>query len=65
MEYMYWLFGALLCITNKRICGMIVNETTIHKRQNDTDINIYKSPYGTVSFLYAAYTSGKASDSTS
>ena len=30
----------------KRRCGMIVNETTLHKRQNDTEFNIYVSPYG-------------------
>ena len=30
----------------KRRCGMISNETTINRDQNDTDINNYRSPYG-------------------
>ena len=25
---------------------MIANETTLHKRTNDTEINNYRSPYG-------------------
>ena len=25
---------------------MIANETTLHKRPNDTEINKYRSPYG-------------------
>ena len=36
----------LTIIHKKRRCGMIANETTIHKRPNDTDINKYRSPYG-------------------
>ena len=30
----------------KRRCGRIANETTLHKRPNDTEINHYRSPYG-------------------
>ena len=30
----------------KRICDVIVDETTFHKRQNDTAVNNYKQPYG-------------------
>ena len=26
-------------------CELIANETTLHKRQNDTEINNYRSPY--------------------
>ena len=33
-------------IKKKRRCGMIANETTLHKRPNDTEINNYRSPYG-------------------
>ena len=26
--------------------GMIANETTLHKRANDTEVKTYRSPYG-------------------
>ena len=29
----------------KRRCGMITNETTLHKRLNNTDIKNYRSLY--------------------
>ena len=31
---------------NIKKCGMIANETVLHKRPNDTEINNYRSPYG-------------------
>ena len=33
-----------VCVYKKR-CGMIANETTLHKRPNDTEIKNYRSPY--------------------
>ena len=33
-------------IQYKKKIGSIANETTIHKRTTDTEINNYRSPYG-------------------
>ena len=50
----------LICDVQKTRCSMIVNETTLHKRPNDTEIlttivqrrafNNEKSPYSIVSY---------------
>ena len=40
--------GIVLCLIliyiYKKRCGLIANETTLHKRPNDTEINSYWSP---------------------
>ena len=38
-------FGIKLVINIKRRCGILANETTLHQRPNDTEINSYRSPY--------------------
>ena len=46
----------LLHATNIKKCGRVGDETTIHKRQNDTEINNFKLPIrpSTVSNFYKA-----------
>ena len=43
---MCFLERRLKYFMSKRRCGMIANETTLHKRSNDTEVNNYRAQYG-------------------
>ena len=38
-------FFYIFCCIYRKICDMIANEITLHKRSHDTEINNYMSPY--------------------